>query len=693
MMIAFIAQWSHAFAAVLFGALAMWQARREWRSMLVVALGATAFWALSVALLGADTIVADGSEQVRNLAWLGFMYRLWRQADGTRRAVTVGVLYAILVAILLLSFATSLWQMRLSNDLWLEHAAFLTKMILHMTSAVGALVLVHNLYTAATPDTREALRLPLLALAVMWIYDLNLYTISYLSRGWSVELAALRGVVIALTAPIFGLAAFRTRNWAMRLSRTVTFQSLSLVAIGGYLAAMVVVTSLLNMIGGEATRVAQVAFVFSASLAGLMLVPSSKFRAWFKVKISKHFFQHRYDYRAEWLRFTDTLGRPGDDALPLEARVIQSIADIAEAPGGLLLAPDETGGLAVQARWNWHFPAPPEIASAPELAQFLIKSGRVIELASLRTHNAEDSDEARWIPEWIIAETGAWVIVPLVHFNKLAGAVLLVQPPLSRTLDWEDFDLFRVAGRQVASYLAEARAHESLSEARRFDEFNRRFAFIMHDIKNLVSQLSLVTRNAERHADNPAFRADMIATLQNSTARMNDLLARLSQHHKGRAEEPRAIEAGPLLDLVARAKRPQHPVIISGETNARVLADPVRLEQALIHLVQNAIEASPENEPVSLDIRATGDGVMIDVIDRGSGMSAAFVRSKLFQPFTSTKNGGFGIGAYEARTLIGDMGGHLSVKSHEGAGSCFTIQLPAAPMHALLHPDTQDQPA
>ena len=142
--------------------------------------------------------------------------------------------------------------------------------------------------------------------------------------------------------------------------------------------------------------------------------------------------------------------------------------------------------------------------------------------------------------------------------------MILERPPIARMLDWEDFDLLRVVGRQVASYLAEARGQEALSDAQRFEEFNRRFAFIMHDIKNLVSQLSLVTRNAERHADNPEFRADMIVTLKNSTARMNDLLARLSQHNKARPEEPRAVALQPIAEAIAKAKRAAHPVVVSG---------------------------------------------------------------------------------------------------------------------------------
>ena len=61
--------------------------------------------------------------------------------------------------------------------------------------------------------------------------------------------------------------------------------------------------------------------------------------------------------------------------------------------------------------------------------------------------------------------------------------------------------------------------------AQRFEDFNRRFAFILHDVKNLVSQLSLLARNAERHADNAEFRADMVATLKGSVGKMNELLA------------------------------------------------------------------------------------------------------------------------------------------------------------------------
>src|SRR4029453_13232127 len=101
--------------------------------------------------------------------------------------------------------------------------------------------------------------------------------------------------------------------------------------------------------------------------------------------------------------------------------------------------------------------------------------------------------------------------------------------------------------------LAEALGQEALSHAQRFEEFNRRFAFILHDIKNLVSQLSLVARNAERHADNPEFRADMVATLQGSVGKMNDLLARLAPRSGSRPLKPEVQPLAPILEAAIEA--------------------------------------------------------------------------------------------------------------------------------------------
>jgi len=275
-------------------------------------------------------------------------------------------------------------------------------------------------------------------------------------------------------------------------------------------------------------------------------------------------------------------------------------------------------------------------------------------------------------------DSRAWIAVPLVHFNRLAGLILLARPRINRTLDWEDLDMLRVVGRQVASYLAEYRSQESLSEVQRFDEFNRRMAFIMHDIKNLVSQLSLLAGNAKRHAGNPEFQADMIDTLQESARKMNGLLERLAQHNKANPEEPKPVKVAELIHSTIEKKRLLHSVESGQIDDLTIFADPARVEQILGHLIQNAIDASNQNEPIIINARRRDLSVAIEVCDHGIGMSNEFIRSQLFKPFASSKQGGFGIGAYEARELARAMNGRLEVESTEGVGSSFTLILPLA---------------
>jgi signal transduction histidine kinase len=190
--------------------------------------------------------------------------------------------------------------------------------------------------------------------------------------------------------------------------------------------------------------------------------------------------------------------------------------------------------------------------------------------------------------------------------------------------------------------------------------------------------LSLVARNAERHADNPAFRADMVATLQNSVGKMNDLLARLAQHNTGRADHLGVVDLVALLRQVVTSKQHAYPEISlnSPQLILPVMGDAGRLEQLFTHLIQNAVDASHDHGVVLVNICGKDENVMVTIDDLGVGMSAHFIRNDLFRPFRSTKVGGFGIGAYEAREIARDHHGSLDVASREGEGSRFTIQLP-----------------
>ncbi|MEP9402633.1 XrtA/PEP-CTERM system histidine kinase PrsK [Sphingomonas sp. VNH70] len=665
--------WGHASAALLFGALALWALRREHApdlppdGLLAAALATTALWALSVAGIGTTSTVTLLLEGGRTLGWLAVLFAVQRLSDGRHGpAVTLafGAVAAVDVVQTLLHFLAA-------GTAGPDMAAVAeAATMLRALAALGALALLHGMFPATASASA---RLVLLAAGALWLIDANFGIVRYLIGSVPGELGAARGFAVTALAGMIALALSRRGGGAVQLSRAVAFHSLSLLGLAAYFAVTIMAVALIAALGGGYARLLQAAFVFGSTAAVVAAASSGWLRAWARVKLAKHFFRHRYDYRAEWTRFTETLGEPKGGA-PLDERLVKALADLTDSPAGLLLVADG-GALAVQASWRWDG----EVAlveGAPDLARYLADTGRILEIDAVR-HGQGSAADAQALPGALLAQGEAWALVPLPHLGQLTGAILLARPPVPRALDWEDFDLLRIAGRQVASYLAEARAQGALAEARRFEEFNRRFAFILHDVKNIVSQLSLVARNAQRHADNPDFRADMVATLNESAARMNDLLARLAER-----EPPRIAAAGAVaLDGVAlRAAlrfRLRGEVVVEGDGSPLAAADPARLQQVVDHLVHNAIDAGGA-APVRIVTGSDGGEPWIEVIDSGIGMTARFVRDELFRPFVSSKPGGFGIGAYEARQLTEAMGGRIAVESVPGRGTRFRVTLRAA---------------
>ena len=672
---ALIAFWSHALCAAAFLGLLIWRVgavRLQDQRLLMAGFAVTACWAWLSAILPGDPLTSF-AETARNLIWIGLLYSLSASSDERQHGVRL--VYAAVAAVLGFQLVVTSLRYFMPFSTVADTAT-----LLRITAAAGSLILVHNLYGQASPASRSSIRLAMLALSLTWSYDLNFYTIAYLDSRIAPDLFEWRGAIVAATAPMFAMAANREDGWRIRLSRAATFQSLSLLAICAYFAMMAILATALRGTSVEWSRGLLVGLLAAMTVAAMVLLPSTKARSWAKVKISKHLFEHRYDYRTEWLRFTSTVGISGADAAPLGERVIKAFADILEAPGGLLLATDPAGCITTASSWNWTGKHPPagELGRVRDFWSSLETSGRIIELDALRNGWAKPADCVTLPPQWMLEERRAWIGVPLIHGERLFGLILLAAPDYRRVLDWEDFDLLRTAGRQAAGALAEAHGQEALSNAQRFEEFNRRFAFILHDIKNLVSQLSLLSRNAERHADNPEFRADMVATLRSSVGKMNDLLARLSPQAQARSQRS---EAQPLRSILAdaiAAKRRDHEVKLLGDSNLWAVVDATALEQAVGHLIQNAVEASSPEAPITVRVAQADGEVRITIADHGTGMDGDFVRNRLFQPFASTKPDGFGIGSFEARSLVVAMGGRLVVDSTPGVGTEFSIFLPAA---------------
>lgn len=681
-----IGSMGHAIAAVLFVSLAILTSRtaekRLDQQLLVLALALTGLWSLRHALGGAITgeTLSDGiGETMRNGAWLAVIWAYLRRTPGGRalrigRPLVVGALALLLVT-------------QVGFDLLVGEGAQVShslapyqegSWLLRCMFALGGLVLLNGLSTRRDHPNEAGGEVWIAsALAFMWAYDFNHYILSYWTDNANVVTGPMRGFVVALLAAPLGVAMRANGERRFALSRSVALRMLSAGILVVYLLSVLLLVTMTGDLAAPLGRVVQLGLLFGLAVAALALMPSAALRSWLKVEISKHFFAHRYDYRAVWLGFAGAVGRGGDASGELQdtldARLTHAIANVMQAPSAILYLRDTDGALVRTHDWQWPSDADPVQSLPAAFAERLEPTGWIVDIAT------DWAVHGNLLPAWMERDPLAWVLAPLVHEKRLVGAILLSAPDVRRRIDWEDLDVLRVVCGQAAALISEARTREALAEAQRFEEFNRRFAFILHDIKNLVSQMSLLASNAERHADNPAFRADMVLTLKETVARMTDLLDRLGRPGTGRRGGIGEIQLVSMLQAVLpRWASGLGPVELEGDLPWPVRADEDALQRALGHLVKNGLEASPAGASVRISLGTDGYQAVIRVIDRGCGMSEDFIRGELFRPFSSTKAGGFGLGVHEVRLLVTAMGGTLAVESAPGKGTCFTICLPFA---------------
>ena len=609
-------------------------------------------------------------ELFRNLAWLIYLHVATRASVSEKTNRWLLKFGYLLVVLLCLSVGTNILSLE-AEGLVSQSSLIIATLALRLTFSFLGVIFVHNLYRAS-PPTNTGFRIILIALGIRWAYDVNLYTVTLLGYDATTPLLTGQALLALLLVPVFAIGARRKENWQIALSRKATFQTLTVIALGMYFIAMAAIARVGVWLRGDLGPVLALTAGVLVSSLGLYFLLSSHGRAWLKVILTKHLFKHRYDYREEWLRFSATIGEAAT-SFSIEEKVVKSVAEILDAPAGLLLMVEGENQFCPTAQWNWPGRVLRQTAlSLPAALLDQLEAGRVITPSELRATAADISNTGNWPA----TREETWIIVPLIRLRSLIGIIMLARPQLDRDLDWEDFDLLKVVGQQAAVHIADAQRETELEESRRFDEFNRRFAFIIHDIKNVVSQLSLLASNAREHGANPQFQADMAESLANAVQKMNGLLSKLATDRTVHSTIMQSVSVHDLLRDIAQGRVHQHPIILHNVEDVWVVADKEKLGLALEHLTQNAIEASPAASPIYLSSQARDGRGVISIADQGHGMSAEFIRKHLFKPFVSTKAGGFGIGAAESRALVNSMGGTLTVNSVEGEGSLFTIGLP-----------------
>lgn len=678
-----ITAWSMGLAGCAYAALAIYLAA-GWRTglrsrALFVAVLFCALWGmtgLAFVLTGQAVFLAGNllADIFRFGGWYFFLLILLRpdSPDGERWPLRLRWLGGLATALLVVAVAAQV-MLALGTDFTIAPRRLVLFDSLAM--AVFALVLVEQLFRNVSLDGRWSIKPLCIGLGGAILFDLYLYSDALLFNRIDGDAMSIRGFVHALVVPLVAVSTVRSRGWAGRivLSQRAALQSATLVAVGVYLLFMAAAGYYVRYFGGDWGRAFQLALLFAALLLLGILGMSGSIRAKFRVQVGKHFFSYRYDYREEWLRFTNTLSSQ-DGFSDMGRHVVKGLADMVESPAGALWLKDPSARFFAQAA-TWNMPVTPatEDADSP-LCRFLVESGWVINLEEYRSlpRRYDRLD----LPEWLLGVPNAWLVVPLATGNEMIGFVVLATARTEIDVNWEINDLLKTAGRQAGAFLGQMQATEALLEAQKFGAFNRMSAFVVHDLKNVVTQLSLMLKNAERHRNNPEFQKDMLMTVENSVERMRQLMMQLREGATP-VESPRGIDLSDVIRRIQTLKAGQGrevDVTLSERVVAR--GHEARIERVIGHIVQNALDATENHGRVWVSLERQGSNAMVEVGDTGHGMSPEFLRERLFKPFQTTKPAGMGIGAYESFQYVQELGGTVSVNSVINIGTQVSLLLP-----------------
>src|SRR5450830_942384 len=677
--------WSYGLVGLVYSAFALrllqlgyGHSKREWSKVAVLAaVSWSALWGwFGLALLLTGTplflLLSTLADLLRYACWYAFFLILLQPSRATGAAIGTAWMVPLAAAVVgfgLLALAFAVMRINALGDA--------SKLILlsSMVSSVLAMILLEQIFRNVADESRWNIKPLCLGLSGAFLFDLYLFSEATLFNRLDGDALSIRGAVHTLVVPLLLLSTTRRSDWIanIRLSPKAAFHSATLLMAGIYLLFISGVGYYVRYFGGEWGRALQLALLFTALLLLLVLVLSGWVRARLRVFLGKNFFRYRFDYREEWLKFTRTLSNKNSPH-EMGQQVIQGLAEMLESPaGGLWMKTMGEATFSQTARWNLASILEKEDANSP-FCQFIMTSGWIINLEEYRSYSQRYGQLK--LPAWLLGLAQGWLVIPLMVGEEMIGFCVLASARTRIDLNWEVKDLLKTAGQQAASYLAQMQATEALLEVRKFDSFNRMSAFVVHDLKNIVTQLSLMMKNAKRLGSNPEFQHDMLMTVENSLERMRQLMLQLREGSK-----PPGTAFG--VNLEGIIQRIAEVSISRGrELEVHVLESVVtrghedRLERVIGHLVQNAFDATDQGGRVWLHLDRLSSYARVVVGDTGHGMTQEFIRERLFKPFQTTKQAGMGIGAYESFHYIQELGGKLEVNSEPGFGTTVQMLLP-----------------
>ncbi|MGI5308939.1 XrtA/PEP-CTERM system histidine kinase PrsK [Rheinheimera sp. WS51] len=534
------------------------------------------------------------------------------------------------------------------------------------------LALLETIYRRAQSNKWQYKPL-VLSLTICVLFDFILFAESALFAQVNHQLWSARGFVYAAMVPLLIVSIRRIQAWGINvyISRDIVLQSSLVFAAGVYLLLIAIAGFYIRYIGGEWSHLIQATFLVLGFAMLAVLLLSGAVRRKLRVYIEKHFFANKFDYRQKWLELTQDL-RQIDISKPDQYETILTawLHTIGYSRGCIIRYTQGTffSLLSLVNR--------PKLNSAEEqLIQYYAATYSdkfwLVDLDDKTDPFVQQISET--------SQIDAQLLVPIQAEGELWGLCILNAPDVDQLkLNWELRDFLMLVSEQVASYLLLMQASEKLSENAQFAAFSRMSAFVVHDLKNVKSQLDLLLKNSEKHRHNPDFIDDCFDTLAAMQLRLSKMLQQLSAKSAQPSEDSTFNVAKVIDEVITHrcATKSPRPTFAT-DVDIQLSLNKERFASVIYHLIDNAQHATEADGKVSVTLAVEKNHAIISIIDTGCGMSEEFIRLRLFKPFDTTKgNSGMGVGVYDAQQFAAQHQGELTVNSSLAKGTIFSLKLP-----------------
>ncbi len=492
----------------------------------------------------------------------------------------------------------------------------------------------------------------------------------FASQGLLYMIIDMRNVPLRNAALSLGILLMLYSEWKRQsneilISRQVAFRSVVAAIASIYLVGLGLAREGNRLMGDSFT---QTILLISATLligAVICLAISRNLRRTFSIWVQRNFYDEKYDYRAQWMQFSEYLSRAIDHNTLINASLM-SFCETFGRIGAIYIPVDKENPNTMDRAFYYEIDKTLEIGLTNEaFAQFLQLDPKPLFV--------NDTDLSAFDPQTIMAflHMHIGIVLPIRVADSPEGLLLLGHPINGKEkYDNEDFDLMEAMGRQVGLSSRSFRVSEEMALTREIEAFDRVGTFVLHDLKNQVYTLSLLTNNARNFIAQPAFQTDMVETLSNTVDNMKMLISQLPHMP---STETLQLEQVFLKELAQKVSNqiPDAQILVSGD-NPALTIDSEQVSKVFLNLYLNALEAG-NNKPIEVIVEEKNGDPIFHVKDMAGGLSDSVLKNGLFKPFNSTKPRGMGIGLFHSRKILDAHGAKISVENRPGEGCTFTV--------------------